>query len=177
MKQYHRRPDETAAVVTADGWFKTGDIGALDADGFLSITGRKKEMIIVSGENVFPVEIEQALLEHPAVERAAVIGTPDPVRVEVPVAFVTLKDGAAADALELRRFARERLAGFKVPREVRVSQDLPLGPTGKVLKRKLGDWIEPRGGDPTADGCRSGASDGSGPPATRLPPGRPDANL
>ncbi|MFH0983174.1 MAG: AMP-binding protein [Planctomycetota bacterium] len=141
MKGYHHRPEETAAVLTADGWFKTGDLGTLDADGFLSITGRKKEMIIVSGENVFPSEIESVLAQHPAVKQAAVIGVPDPSRVEVPVAFVTLQDGARVEPVELRQFARERLAGYKVPREVRISADLPLGPTGKILKRKLHELL------------------------------------
>ena len=141
MKGYHRRPEETKAAVTADGWFKTGDIGTVDADGFLSITGRKKEMIIVGGENVFPGEIEGVLARHPAVRQAAVIGVTDPSRMEVPVAFVMLEEGAQAEAIELRRFARERLAGYKVPREVRISPDLPLGPTGKILKRKLRELL------------------------------------
>ena len=137
MKGYHRRPDETRAVITPDGWFKTGDIGTLDADGYLSITGRKKEMIIVSGENVFPGEIEAVLARHPAVKHAAVIGVADPHRVEVPVAFVVLHEGVRAEPIELRQFARERLAGYKVPREVHIATDLPMGPTGKILKRRL----------------------------------------
>ena len=141
MKGYHRRPEETGAAITADGWFKTGDVGTVDADGFLSITGRKKEMIIVGGENVFPSEIEGVLARHPAVRQAAVIGVKDASRVEVPVAFVLLEDGAQAEPIELRRFAREHLAGYKVPRDVRIASDLPLGPTGKILKRKLSDLL------------------------------------
>ena len=140
MKGYHDCPVETRAAITPDGWLKTGDVGTLDRDGYLSITGRKKEMIIVSGENVAPAEVEAVLAEHPAVKQAAVIGVADAARVEVPIAFVSLEEGAQAGPHELRCFARSRLAAYKVPREVRISADLPLGPTGKILKRKLGEW-------------------------------------
>ncbi len=139
MRGYHNRPEETAAVLDADGWFATGDIGVLDDDGFLSITGRKKEMMIVGGENVFPVEIEEALRGHPQVEEVAVIGVPDPSRGEVPIAFVTLGQGAEVSEIELRSFAREHLAGYKVPRHVNIVEELPRGPTGKVLKNKLAE--------------------------------------
>ena len=140
MKGYYRRPDETAAVIDAQGWFRTGDVGRLDEDGFLFITGRKKEMIIVGGENVFPGEIEAILTSHPAVAEAAVIGVAHGTRGEVPVAFVTLIDDAeieTPDEQGLRAFARRHLAGYKVPREIRIADDLPRGPTGKILKRKL----------------------------------------
>ncbi|MCP4251706.1 MAG: long-chain fatty acid--CoA ligase [bacterium] len=140
MKGYYRRPDETAAVIDAEGWFRTGDVGRLDEDGFLLITGRKKEMIIVGGENVFPGEIEAVLTSHPAVAEAAVIGTVHGTRGEVPVAFVTLIDAVGTespDEQSLRAYARRHLAGYKVPREIRISDDLPRGPTGKIQKRKL----------------------------------------
>ncbi|MCH7812393.1 MAG: AMP-binding protein [Planctomycetes bacterium] len=137
MKGYYRRPDETAAVIDAQGWFRTGDVGRLDEDGFLFITGRKKEMIIVGGENVHPREIEGVLEQHPAVEEAAVIGMPDVSRGETPLAFVTFKADQSATEIEMRSFAKQRLAGFKVPREIRVIDDFPRGPTGKVLKRAL----------------------------------------
>ena len=140
MRGYHHRPEETAAVLDSDGWFATGDIGVLEADGFLSITGRKKDMLIVGGENVFPTEIEAALRRHPEVEEAAVIGVPDPSRGEVPVAFVTLSDGGQASEIELRGFARDHLAGYKVPRQVTIVDELPRGPTGKVLKHQLRQW-------------------------------------
>ena len=106
----------------------------------LFITGRKKEMIIVGGENVFPGEIEAILTSHPAVAEAAVIGVAHGTRGEVPVAFVTLTDDAdieSPDEQGLRAFARRHLAGYKVPREIRIADDLPRGPTGKILKRKL----------------------------------------
>jgi long-chain acyl-CoA synthetase len=93
MKGYHNLPEETAHVLTADGYFKTGDLGRVDEDGFLHITGRKKEMIIVAGEKAFPREIEDVLLRHPAVAEAAVVGKKDPGRGEVVVAFVVAREG------------------------------------------------------------------------------------
>ncbi|HUU81896.1 MAG TPA: AMP-binding protein [Phycisphaerae bacterium] len=140
MKGYYRRPDETATVIDADGWLRTGDVGRLDEDGFLYLTGRKKEMIIVSGENVSPREIEEVLVEHLLVAEAAVIGVADTSRGEVPVAFVILTQDADNEPdidQSLRIHVRRRLAGHKVPRRIHLVGDLPRGPTGKVLKRKL----------------------------------------
>ncbi len=136
MQGYYRKPELTAQVVR-DGALHTGDVGRLDADGFLYITGRAKEIMIIGGENVAPAEIENVLLEHPQVAEAAVIGVPDEVRGEVPVAFVIPQEGADPEPNELRGFCRDRLAGYKVPREVRIERDLPRGPTGKILKRAL----------------------------------------
>ncbi len=141
MKGYYRKEAETRAAVTADGWYLTGDMGRLDAEGYITITGRKKEMIIVGGENVYPREIEAALEGHPAVAEAAAIGQHDASRGEVVVAFVTLKDGMICGEIELRDFCRERIAGYKVPRRVVVADDLPRGPTGKILKRKLAELL------------------------------------
>ena len=141
MRGYYGQEAETRAVLTADGWYKTGDMGMLDADGFISITGRKKEMIIVGGENVYPREIESVLAEHPAVAECAVIGQHDASRGEVVVAFATLKDGAQATEIALRDFCRERLAGYKVPRRIIIAPDLPRGPTGKILKRRLPELL------------------------------------
>ncbi len=140
MKGYHNRPSETASVLR-DGWLHTGDIGLVDEQGYVYITGRAKEMMIIGGENVFPREIESVLSEHPSVAEAAVIGVPDRLRGEVPVAFVVLRPGAEADAASLRRFCRQRLAAFKVPREVRVCPDLPRAPSGKVLRRALRELL------------------------------------
>lgn len=138
MKGYHNLPNETAAVLTADGFFKTGDLGRMDEDGFLYITGRKKDLIIVAGEKAVPREIEEAIMRHPAVAEAAVVGKKDPSRGEVVVAFVTAKPGQSVQGDEIRNFARDQnLATFKVPREVYVVEDLPRSPTGKVLKREL----------------------------------------
>ncbi len=146
MRGYRNRPDATAAVLT-DGWFRTGDIGQVDEDGFLFITGRVKDMMIVGGENVFPREIESVLEQHPHVEEAAVIGVPDASRGEVPLAFVllrTLDEGEPTfddPEIALRSFARKHLAGYKVPRQIRVVEDLPRGPTGKVQKHKLREQL------------------------------------
>ena len=136
MLGYHNRPEATAATIR-DGALWTGDIGHIDADGFVYITGRAKEMIIVGGENVYPREIESVLAEHAAVAEAAVVGMADEVRGELPLAYVILREEASASAAELRNFCRERLAGYKVPREVRIAADLPRSPTGKILKRAL----------------------------------------
>ena len=136
MKGYFHRPDETAAVIDADGWFRTGDIIRIDA-GYISITGRAKDLIIVGGENVYPREVESVLEQHPAVADAAVVGREDGSRGEVVVGFVSLHEGADATGDRLRHFCRDQLAGYKVPRQIHVRPDLPRGPTGKVLKRQL----------------------------------------
>jgi long-chain acyl-CoA synthetase len=142
MKGYYHLPDETGDVMTGDGCFKTGDLGCVDADGYLYITGRKKEMIIIAGEKASPREIEDVLLRHPAVADAAVVGKKDASRGEVVVAFVIPKEGQQINVGELRDFARDQgLAQWKVPREVRVVPDLPRSPTGKVLKRVLVDQL------------------------------------
>jgi len=141
MKGYFRRPDETGNVLDAQGWFTTGDIGRFDTDGFLSITGRAKDMLIIGGENVYAREIEAVLELHPGVLQAAVIGVPDGLRGETAVAFVIPKEGEAPTSEEIRVFTRERLAGFKVPRRVEIRTDLPAGPTGKILKRKLKELL------------------------------------
>jgi acyl-CoA synthetase (AMP-forming)/AMP-acid ligase II len=138
MKGYYNRPDETAAVLTPDGWFKTGDLARLDEDGYLFITGRIKDMIIMAGEKVFPREIEDAIKLHPAVMIAAVIGVKDSSRGEMPVAFIQLKpDAPKPTANDIRNFARERIAPYKAPKEVYFVDDLPKTPAGKVLKRDL----------------------------------------
>jgi long-chain acyl-CoA synthetase len=146
MKGYYNQPELTAEVMTApppEGWFKTGDIARIDEEGYLFITGRKKDMIIMAGEKVFPREIEEAIKQHPAVLLAAVIGVKDEARGEAPAAFVQLKPEAGQEGLakptanELRAFVRERIAPYKAPKEVYFVDQLPMTPTGKVLKRAL----------------------------------------
>lgn len=137
MRGYFKLPEETAAVLDGDGFFKTGDIGRLDDDGHLFITGRLKEMIIVGGENVFPREIEEVLNQHPAVGASGVIGAMDPMRGELPLAFVELKEGQTVEPKALVIWCRERLAGYKVPTEVRIIPVLPRNPTGKIMRREL----------------------------------------
>ncbi|MEC9234278.1 MAG: fatty acid--CoA ligase, partial [Planctomycetota bacterium] len=137
MQGYFNLPEETAAVFDEDGFFRTGDMGRVDADGFLAITGRIKEMLIIGGENVFPREIEEVLNRHESVKDSAVIGQPDPSRGEVALAFVELVDGASFDAKAIRAFCREHLAQFKVPREIRGLEALPRNATSKIVRRQL----------------------------------------
>jgi len=138
MKGYNNLPEETAAALTANGYFKTGDLGRIDSEAFLFITGRKKDLIIVAGEKAAPREIEETLMAHPAVAEAAVVGRKDATRGEVVVAFVIPRPGEAPKPEELREFCRQKgLSQWKVPREIRVVEDFPRSPTGKVLKREL----------------------------------------
>jgi long-chain acyl-CoA synthetase len=137
MAGYFNRPVETAAALTADGWLRTGDGGYLDDRGYLFLTDRIKDMIVSGGENVFPVEVEEVLAQHPAVDQVAVIGVPDERWGETVKALVVLRTGAVAGADELIAFARDRLAGYKLPRSLEFVGDLPRTPSGKVLKREL----------------------------------------
>lgn len=148
MKGYYKKPDLTAEVLTepeADGlpWFKTGDIARIDEDGYLFITGRKKDMIIMAGEKVFPREIEDVIRQHPAVAHNAVIGAKDPTRGEMPVAFIQLHEEyqkgekPAPTANDIRNFVREHIAPYKAPKEVYFLNEMPKTPTGKILKRDL----------------------------------------
>ena len=137
MPGYFNLPEETAAVFDENGFFRTGDMGKIDEEGFLSITGRIKEMLIIAGENVFPREIEEVLNRHVSVMDSAVIGSPDPSRGEVALAFVELNEGFVFDERALRAHCRESLAQFKVPREIRHLGELPRNPTGKIQRRHL----------------------------------------
>jgi len=137
MAGYFDRPQETAAAITQDGWLRTGDGGYLDDEGYLFLTDRVKDMIVSGGENVYPVEVEEVLAQHPAVADVAVIGVPDERWVEAVRALVILREGADVGAEELIAFAREQLAGYKLPRALHFVDELPRTPTGKVLKREL----------------------------------------
>ena len=135
-KGYYRNPDATAEAFRG-GWFHTGDLAYADEDGYLFVVDRKKDMVIRGGYNVYPREIEEVLFAHPAVAEAAVIGRPDPRLGEEVVALLVLKPGAQADPDDIIAYCRERLAAYKYPREVIIVDDLPKGPTGKILKREL----------------------------------------
>jgi len=135
MKGYWNRPAATAEAIDADGWFKTGDIATVDQDGDFFIVDRKKDMVIRGGFNIYPREIEEVLYEHPAVREAAVIGVPHPELGEEVGAAVVLK--AEATAAELRDFVKQRVAAYKYPRHVWFLDELPKGPTGKILKREI----------------------------------------
>jgi long-chain acyl-CoA synthetase len=137
MAGYLHHPQCTAEGHTADGFFRTGDMGLIDADGYLFIKGRKKEIIIISGENVAPAEIEAVLLSHPEVADAAVIGVNHETRGEAPVAFVIGRRFHTLTTKGLREYCRERMAAFKVPRRFILSDTLPRNATGKILKREL----------------------------------------
>jgi long-chain acyl-CoA synthetase len=141
MKGYYKKEADTRAAITPEGWYKTGDMGAVDSNGYITITGRKKEMIIVGGENVYPREIESVLDTHPDVAESAVIGQMDPSRGEVVVAFVVPREGQTLSETAMRDFCRDKVAGYKVPRRVIIATDLPRGPTGKILKRKLSELL------------------------------------
>jgi long-chain acyl-CoA synthetase len=136
MKGYKNRPDATAAAIRG-GWFRTGDLARIDEDGFYYIVDRKKDMIIRGGYNVYPREIEEVIYEHPAVLEAAVIGVPHPSLGEEVGAAVTLRHGELATPDELRAWVKDRVAAYKYPRHVWLTDALPKGPTGKILKREI----------------------------------------
>jgi acyl-CoA synthetase (AMP-forming)/AMP-acid ligase II len=136
MKGYWKRPEATAEAIR-DGWFHSGDAGYFDADGYLYIHDRVKDMIVSGGENVYPAEVESALFTHEAVADAAVIGVPDDKWGEAVKAVVVLKPGASVDAQALIESCRGRIAGYKIPRSIDFVEALPRNPTGKILKREL----------------------------------------
>jgi long-chain acyl-CoA synthetase len=136
MKGYWGREDATSEVM-AGGWFHTGDMATVDDEGYYFIVDRKKDLIIRGGYNVYPREVEEVLYEHPAVREAAVIGMPHASLGEEVAAVVALKEGADASTDELRDFVKTRVAAYKYPRTVVLVDDLPKGPTGKILKREI----------------------------------------
>ncbi|TRZ48231.1 MAG: hypothetical protein D4S01_10740 [Dehalococcoidia bacterium] len=138
MDGYYKNPEATAEVIK-DGWYYTGDIGKVDEDGYVFILGRKKDMIIVSGHNVYPVDVEDVLYTHPKVAEVAVIGVPDKTRGEAVKAFISLKKGETATEAEIKKFCRERLVDYKVPREVVFMEALPKTASGKIRKQSLRD--------------------------------------
>ena len=139
FKGYWNMPEETEMVLSDDGWFRTGDIGYLDEEGYFYIVDRKKDMIIVSGYNVYPREVEDVLFEHPKVQEAAVAGKQDEKRGEIVAAWIVLKEGQTATKEEIIDYCRDNLAAYKVPKEVTFRDELPTSMVGKVLRRKLTD--------------------------------------
>jgi long-chain acyl-CoA synthetase len=136
MKGYLNRPDATAEVMV-DGWFRSGDLGTKDTDGFLTIVDRKKDMVLRGGYNVYPREVEEVLLRHPAIGQVAVIGVPDERLGEEVCAVVIPAEGVAATADEIVTWSKQALAAYKYPRRIEFVAEFPLGPSGKVLKREL----------------------------------------
>src|SRR5690606_28921053 len=136
MKGYWRRPEATAEVLR-DGWFRTGDIGRMDQEGYFTIEERKKDMIKASGYSVFPAEVEAVMYRHPAVAEVGVVGAPDAYRGETVVAYVVPKPGAAPSEPELIAWCREEMAVYKAPTRVHFLEALPKTASGKILKRVL----------------------------------------
>jgi acyl-CoA synthetase (AMP-forming)/AMP-acid ligase II len=137
MGGYWGKPEATAAAITPDGWLRSGDGGHMDADGYIYITDRIKDLIISGGENIYPAEIERVLAEHPSIQDVAVIGVPDERWGEVPKAVVVARAGATIDADEVLAWCRERIAAFKCPKTIDLVTELPRNPTGKILKKDL----------------------------------------
>jgi long-chain acyl-CoA synthetase len=136
MKGYYKKPEETS-IVLKDGWLFTGDIGFLDEDGYLTIVDRKKDLIVASGFNIFPQEIDEILFSHPKVLEACTIGIPDAYRGETPKSFVVPKPGEKLSKEELSAFCKERLAAYKVPKHIEFMAELPKSAVGKILRKEL----------------------------------------
>ena len=144
MRGCYNRPEDTAAVLRA-GWLHTGDIGRMDKEGFLTLVDRKKDMIIASGYNVYPNEIDGVPCDHPDVLEACTIGVPDAYRGETVKILVVPKQGALLSKEDLIAFCRSRLAAYKVPRQVTFIDELPKSAVGKILRRKLREREERTG--------------------------------
>jgi long-chain acyl-CoA synthetase len=140
MQGYWNRPEETAKTFDADGWLLTGDIGTMDARGYVFILDRKKDMILVSGFNVYPNEVEAAAMEHPGIREAAAIGVPDERSGEAVKLYVIRKDPALTEA-DVIAHCRTLLTGYKVPKYVEFRTDLPRSNVGKILRRSLKDEV------------------------------------
>ena len=138
MKGYWQRPEETAKAITPDGWLLTGDIAMMSKDGFFKIVDRKKDMILVSGFNVYPNEIEDVIADHPKVLEVAAIGVPDEKSVEAVKVFI-VKSDPSLDEEEIRAHCVEQLTGYKRPRHIEFRDDLPKTNVGKILRRALRD--------------------------------------
>jgi long-chain acyl-CoA synthetase len=137
QREYYKDEAATASTWTADGWLRSGDLGYLDEDGFLYLVGRKKDLIIRGGHNIYPTDVEAVLLEHGDVQEAAVIGVPHPVLGEDVCAFVVVRPGRTLAVDDLLAFCSERLADYKRPRQVHFVDELPRNATGKVMKHQL----------------------------------------
>jgi long-chain acyl-CoA synthetase len=137
MKGYWNREEANKEAITADGWFRTGDMAKVDEDGYFFIVDRKKDLIIRGGYNVYPREIEEVLYAHPAIQEAAVVGVPHDELGEEVGAAVVLKEGESVEADELKSYVKEQVAAYKYPRRIWFVDELPKGPTGKILKREI----------------------------------------
>ncbi|RJP60813.1 MAG: hypothetical protein C4541_03500, partial [Candidatus Auribacter fodinae] len=136
MAGYYKKPEDTAATIK-DGWLLTGDMATKDADGYIYIVDRKKDMVLIQGMNVYPREIEEVILTHKAVAETAVIGAKDKRQGEMLIAYITLKDGCVLTQQEILKYCKERLAIYKCPRKIVFMKELPRSSVGKILKREL----------------------------------------
>jgi len=141
MTGYYKAPDITAKTLEPDGWLHTGDLGYMDEDGFVFVTGRIKELIIKGGENIAPKEIDEALYQHPAVLDAAAVGIPDDTYGEEIMACVTVKPGFDLTEQELLDHCLKLLGKFKTPKIIKLMHELPKGPSGKIQRLKLPDLV------------------------------------
>jgi long-chain acyl-CoA synthetase len=149
MNGYWEDSAATAATIQ-DGWLRTGDLGRVDQDGYYWFVGRKKEIIVRGGCNISPLEVEEALYQHPAVREVGVIGAPDAALGEVVHAFVALKDNTSATEKDLKQFLAAGVAAYKVPETITFLPDLPKGLTGKIHRKTLKDWAAEPGIIPVA---------------------------
>jgi fatty-acyl-CoA synthase len=145
MLGYYKAPETTAEALDDEGWYYTGDLATLDSKGYVRIVGRKRNMIIRGGQNVYPAEIENYLMSHPDMQNVAVIGVPDSLVGERVWAFVMPKEGAALTTGDVLQFAREGMAPYKVPDQVRIAEDLPMTAAGKIRKFALLQRIQEEG--------------------------------
>jgi long-chain acyl-CoA synthetase len=142
MKCYYKAPEKTAEALEPDGWLHTGDLGYMDEDGFVFVTGRIKELIIKGGENIAPREIDEAFYKHPAIQDAAAVGIPDDEYGEEIMCCCVIKEDCECTIEDLEAFCREELGEFKTPKVIKVMQDLPKGPSGKIQRLKLPDIVK-----------------------------------
>jgi acyl-CoA synthetase (AMP-forming)/AMP-acid ligase II len=136
MQGYYNMPEETAQNLT-DGWVHTGDAGYMDAEGYIYLKDRMKDMVVSGGENIYPVEVENALAHHEAIADVAVIGVPDDKFGEALLAFVVLQAGGELTLDEMIEFCRDKIAGYKIPRQLEIIGEMPRNPSGKILKKEL----------------------------------------
>jgi long-chain acyl-CoA synthetase len=136
MTGYYKKPEETAHALR-DGWFYTGDIGYFDEEGYLTISDRKKDLIVASGFNVYPKEIDEILFEHPRIIEACCIGVPDEYRGETVKAYIVIKPGETLTKQDVISFCKEKMAGYKVPTLVEFIDELPKSAIGKIMRREL----------------------------------------
>ena len=155
MRGYYNMEEATASAIDDEGWLHTGDLATVDEDGYYNITGRLKDMIIRGGENVYPREIEEFLYTHPKISDVQVIGVPDERFVEEVMAWVMLKPGETADGEDIREFCRGKIAHYKIPRYVKVTDEFPMTVTGKIQKFRMREMAVEELGLQTASGIET----------------------